>query len=168
MKNLVVALATLFGLGRIGGFPGTLGSAVGVLLIYLCGFSDVVILVLFLFLLPIGVVCSHLYGIMFFKHDAKEVIIDEVLGMLALFLLSVSCTDGLIALLSRHDLGLWLSRGIIIVCYFVLFRFFDIIKPFPICWVDRKIKGGIGVVLDDLLAAFAAFLVVRIVYYFLV
>ena len=39
-----------------------------------------------------------------------------------------------------------------VVAGFALFRVFDILKPFPICWADKKVSGGLGVMLDDILA----------------
>ena len=44
---------------------------------------------------------------------------------------------------------------------FLLFRFFDIVKPFPICWIDQNIHGGIGVMLDDLLAAIFSLVILQ-------
>ncbi len=49
----------------------------------------------------------------------------------------------------------WLAAG------FLLFRFFDILKPWPICWLDRRIHGGLGIMLDDLAAGVAAFVVLQ-------
>jgi len=46
---------------------------------------------------------------------------------------------------------------------FLLFRFFDIVKPWPIGWVDKNIHGGFGVMLDDLLAAFATLIVMQLI-----
>jgi len=54
----------------------------------------------------------------------------------------------------------WLLTG------FVLFRFFDIIKPWPINWVDKSVSGGLGIMLDDLLAAIYALLILKILLYF--
>lgn len=53
-----------------------------------------------------------------------------------------------------------------IVIGFVLFRFFDIIKPWPINWLDRKVEGGLGIMIDDVLAGIYAFLVMQICVYF--
>jgi len=47
------------------------------------------------------------------------------------------------------------------VAVFVLFRLFDILKPFPVGWLDRRLKGGIGIVMDDLAAGILANLVIR-------
>lgn len=55
---------------------------------------------------------------------------------------------------------LWMLVG------FVLFRFFDIIKPWPIGWLDRKVDGGFGIMIDDVLAGVYAFIVLQACVYF--
>ncbi len=55
---------------------------------------------------------------------------------------------------------LWMLVG------FVLFRFFDIIKPWPINWLDRKVDGGLGIMIDDVLAGVYAFFVLQTCVYF--
>ena len=45
-----------------------------------------------------------------------------------------------------------LSTEVWIISSFILFRFFDILKPFPINWIDKNIKNGLGVILDDIIA----------------
>ena len=74
--------------------------------------------------------------------DPAEIVIDEIVGML-------------LALTMLPSGWLWLGIG------FLLFRLFDIMKPWPICLIDRKIHGGIGIMLDDLLAGVYTFLVIQ-------
>ncbi len=69
------------------------------------------------------------------REDPKEVVIDEVVGM---WLVISACQT---------------SNINILIIVFLLFRLFDIWKPWPISWVDRKVKGGLGIMLDDILAA---------------
>lgn len=57
--------------------------------------------------------------------------------------------------------ALWILIG------FVLFRFFDIIKPWPINWLDRKVSGGFGIMIDDVLAGIYAFICLQVIAYFL-
>lgn len=79
----------------------------------------------------------------FGKKDCRIIVIDEVVGMFfTMFLLP-------------PDLSYLLSG-------FLLFRFFDITKPFPARWVDRKMKGGTGVVLDDIVAGIYSNLALRL------
>ena len=52
-----------------------------------------------------------------------------------------------------------------VICGFVLFRFFDIVKPWPIGWLDKKMQGGIGIMIDDIVAGiFAAVIAAYISY----
>ena len=79
----------------------------------------------------------------FTEIDAKEIVIDEFLGQsLPIFLLYHPLQKG-----DPVEGAL-----VYLVMCFILFRFFDILKPFPINLVDKKMKNGFGVVLDDLLA----------------
>ena len=100
-----------------------------------------------LFLVPLAIwssdVCERCLG----RNDPPEVVVDEVVGfLLTLFLLPLS----------------WLT-----LCLgFVLFRLFDIAKPFPIRWFEKKLRGGTGVVLDDLMAGVYANLGLRLVLLF--
>ena len=79
----------------------------------------------------------------FGEHDSSKIVLDEVLGMIATMFL--------------NPLGWgWLLGG------FLLFRLFDIIKPFPASVIDRRMPGGPGVMLDDLFAGIYANIVLRI------
>lgn len=85
---------------------------------------------------------AQLYEVLFDSHDPKEVVIDEVAGTLVAFAA--------------------LSTWPMFIAAFVLFRFFDILKPFPIGWADKNIKGGVGVVADDLIAGILANAIIQI------
>jgi phosphatidylglycerophosphatase A len=67
--------------------------------------------------------------------------------------------------------GLWVALAFLplewlwILAGFVLFRLFDMLKPWPISWADRRIKGGVGIMLDDLLAGIATFICLFIARY---
>ena len=77
-------------------------------------------------------------------HDAPQVVIDEVSGYLtAVFL-------------APNQPATWILG-------FILFRFFDILKPWPVNWVDLQVPGGFGVMADDILAGLYAWLVLRLV-----
>jgi len=80
-------------------------------------------------------------------HDHGGIVWDEFVGYwITMFLAPKS--------------WLWIFAG------FVLFRFFDIIKPWPINWLDRKVKGGLGIMIDDVLAGIYAFIVLQVCVYF--
>lgn len=77
-------------------------------------------------------------------EDPKDVVIDEVAGQwLLLSVLFPTWQSYLVA--------------------FILFRLFDIVKPWPVCWADKNVKGGLGIMLDDILAAFYPILVYTLI-----
>ncbi|MBI4411671.1 MAG: phosphatidylglycerophosphatase A [Deltaproteobacteria bacterium] len=135
MKNLPIKiLATGFGLGYSPLMPGTCGSLLGVLLFtllrnqpkgYLVGLAVLVTLV--------AIVIAHQAEKVFGKKDAQTIVIDEVAGQLITYLFIPFTLTNL-------------------VVGFVLFRFFDIIKLFPARWVQDNMRGGLGVVGDDVVA----------------
>ena len=130
--------ATCLGLGYFPVAPGTLTSAIVVLLykFFLFRLSWPLYLLIFAFLFLIGVYASHIYSKSLKKEDPRSAVIDEAAGqLLALFLVNPS----------------W----ILCTVSFVLFRFFDIIKPFPIKQVEDLPKG-FGIMLDDVVAALYA------------
>lgn len=82
-------------------------------------------------------------------HDYSGIVLDEIAGFyLAMLIAPVGWA--------------WMLAG------FLLFRFFDIVKPWPIAVLDRRVGGGFGIVLDDLVAALFAGLVMRLAYLFVV
>ena len=145
MNNFPIQLITMFGIGRITKMPGTIASFVTCLFYLLCIILNVHIkflLIAFLVILVSSIIFINKYSSNFTEIDAKEIVIDEFLGQsLPIFLLYYPIQKG-------DPESAWVY---LIMC-FILFRFFDILKPFPINLVDKKIKNGFGVVLDDLLA----------------
>jgi len=132
-----VLLATWFGAGYLPKAPGTWGSLAALpfawlIMTYsgpwmLLGATCGVFLV--------GIWAANGYMKRSGNHDPGPVVIDEVAGQwMTLILVPVD--------LSYYVLG------------FVLFRLADIFKPWPASWADKKVDGGIGVMLDDILAAF--------------
>ena len=114
--------------------PGTAGSAVGVLLymamegLHLGGYYPHAIIFFFI----VGVWAAHRAEILW-EHDCQRIVIDEIIGQMIAF--------GLAA-------GRFRLSALYTVVGFVLFRLFDIVKPFPLRRLE-KLKGGFGVVMDD-------------------
>lgn len=134
-----VLLATVFGIGRIKPAPGTWGSiaALPFPLLAPAGFDPLYLLIAAGLAFFAGCWAANRYQALSGQHDASEVVIDEVCGQwIALSLVSLT--------------------PLAILVGFVLFRVFDIVKPWPIRWVDRHVDGGFGVMLDDVLAGAAA------------
>lgn len=139
LKGLATAVATL-GVGLIPKAPGTFGSLLAVLVWWVVqpqslGVQATLILVAFL----LGWLATHFYEKWNHHHDPKEVVVDELIGMwMTLFAVPK---------------GMFLF-----VIGFLLFRLFDIWKPGPIGWIDRKVPGALGTILDDIAAGFLALL----------
>jgi phosphatidylglycerophosphatase A len=140
-----VWLATLGPVGNFPVAPGTVGSFVGGLPLawFLSLFPLVVSVPLLLLLTCWAVRASGSAEKALGREDPGSVIIDEVVGM-GVTLIGISFTP------ASAFLG------------FAAFRFFDILKPRPIRDVERRTRGGLGVVLDDVAAGVAAHIVVWI------
>ncbi len=145
-EKFLVQLATFFGVGKTSKAPGTWGTLacvpLALVLNYLGPFWAMGVTVL---MLPVAILSAEIYEKQNGDHDAKEVVIDEVLG----FLITMT----------------WLP--ISWQCYvlgFFLFRFLDILKPFPIGYIDKKVRGGLGVVADDVVAGIIANIVLQVIY----
>ncbi|MFC1891115.1 phosphatidylglycerophosphatase A [Thermodesulfobacteriota bacterium] len=139
-------LSSWFGIGLAPKAPGTFGTLgavpLAVVFSYL-GFlyQGIAIIVI----IPLALWSSEVSRKLLGMDDPQVIVIDEVAGLLlAVFLFPLS----------------WLS----IILGFVLFRFFDILKPFPVRLIDQKVKGGLGIVLDDLMAGVYANICLRIIF----
>jgi phosphatidylglycerophosphatase A len=136
-------VATLAGLGRVGPGPGTLGSLATLPLAWLASRGGVpAVLALAAAAFAIGWWASEAYVRNSRAQDPGEIIIDEVAG------------QALTLAFAPLPLGLgWIVAG------FALFRLFDIWKPWPVSLAERRLKGGLGVMADDIVAALYAGLV---------
>jgi phosphatidylglycerophosphatase A len=137
--NVARILATWFGTGLLPKAPGTWGSLSALPIGYAIttwGGAELLGTLTVLFFI-IGVWASNVTSNETGIADPSEIVIDEVVGQW-ITLLSIP------------------PNIILYFLAFVLFRLFDIWKPWPISWADEKIKGGFGVMLDDVLAAILA------------
>ena len=104
-----------------------------------------------------GVITSTIYVCNTHQDDPKEVIIDEVVGQL----LTITLTIFTSPLLWHNGIGKGVNPNLFnfIVGFlipFILFRFFDIVKPWPIDYIDKNMKTGMGIMLDDIVASILA------------
>jgi len=145
-KETVIFVSTGFYLGKIPFAPGTFGSIPGLYLAYLASFSSLFYGTMMILLFTAGAVfISHAAEKLFQSKDPKQIVIDEVAGMgVALLGLPFNLKTA--------------------VAGFILFRFFDILKPFPIKIVERKLPGGLGIVMDDVLAGVFANIILRFIF----
>ena len=149
IKTLNTLFVTMFGLGKIKKIPGTVGSLATIIILYIffhiLNISSNLILLSFIvvFLYSFLAVADHIKDKE--NKDPKEVIIDEFIGQsIPIYLYEIS-----------H--GIKKSSDDAIIFYFVcfiLFRFFDIVKPFPVNFFDRNFKNSFGVIMDDVCAGF--------------
>ena len=140
-------------IGKIKYAPGTFGSALGVLLGYLLIQLPIPIQSLTLIIsLTVGSLLVKVYLIATKqqKIDPKEVVFDEIFAVMLICFLAQFITKEI-------DFAKYLS-------IFGLFRIFDILKPYPICVVDKKMKNTTGIMLDDIIAALASILVYIVIY----
>ncbi len=159
------AIATGFWVGKIPFAPGTFGSLLAVAM--WVGFNHLFIkfestplfigafwIGLFLILTIIGIFSAEAYAKQINKEDPGEIVIDEICGQLLAFL------NASIVMNVTNDY-------LLIFLTFIFFRLFDITKPFVIGLADKNIKGGFGIMLDDLISGVAAAVLVYAVYVFI-
>ena len=148
---LIDILATGFYMGKIPFMPGTFGSLVAIPAGYLCTYLPVygkwsVFALIFL----IGTYAAERYSTITGIEDPGSVVIDEVAGLLLFYII-------------------FTLKPVYIIAGFRLFRFFDILKPFPVSFFDN-IKNGLGIMLDDIAAGLYAvlvwFVVIKILEYY--
>ena len=140
-------ILTMFNIGKLGKFPGTIASGVTSLLYIFFYYYNINYLILFIFFLIIFFVSIYLINLLkneFEEIDSREIVIDEYLGQSIPILFFY-------VILSEASVSL--NFFVIIVSIsFIGFRFFDILKPYPINYIDKNLKNGFGVVFDDIIA----------------
>ena len=149
INHFILFFATGFGVGYSPIAPGTLGTLITIPIYYfLSAISSPIYeltLITFFFLSSwISGQAQNYLG----RQDDPRIVVDEMMG----FLITM----------------LWLPKTIFsVITGFFLFRFFDILKPFPIRRMEKRWRGGYGVVLDDVVAGIYANIVLHIVYIFI-
>ena len=149
IKNINFLFVTFFGLGTIRYAPGTITSFITTIFLYssfhILNLSNSIILVILItiFIWSFLAVAKYIKDVT--NKDPKEVVIDEVIGQsIPIYLYEIS-----------HGTAKDSKEAILFYIYiFILFRFFDIKKPFPINFFDKKFKNSFGVIMDDVIAGF--------------
>ena len=150
-NNIKKKILTLFGIGNIKFAPGSFSSLFTCLfysLLIIFKINMILPLLLFLILIPYSIFLINSNSDLFYDIDAKEIVIDEFIGQSIPIIFCYFFIDKISNFNFNTD-KLLLIKFMIIA--FLSFRFFDIIKLYPINLID-KIKNGYGVVLDDILA----------------
>lgn len=133
-------LALGFGSGLAAKAPGTFGTLAAIplyLLIALLPLWGQILVIVLSF--GLGIYLCQVTADAFGVHDHPAIVWDEFVGLWITMLA--------LPVLKQPVTWYWVLTG------FVLFRFFDIVKPWPIRWVDTHVHGGFGIMLDDALAA---------------
>jgi len=149
IKNLNTLFVTMFGLGKIPKIPGTFGSLATIIILYIffhvldLSSNSILICLIIISIFSFSAVAIYIKDNE--NKDPKEVIIDEFIGQsIPIYLYEIS-----------HGTEKTSDEAIIfyVIC-FVLFRFFDILKPFPVSYFDKNFKNSFGVIMDDVCAGF--------------
>ena len=149
LLNPIHFLSLGFGSGLSPKMPGTLGTMVGVVLYLLTPEIDWrLYLGIIVLAFMVGIFLCDYTARTLKVHDHSGIVWDEIVGYwLTMFMVPKS--------------WIWILSG------FVLFRFFDVLKPWPISIADKYVKGGFGIMLDDLIAAIFSLLIIQITLYLL-
>ena len=149
IRTINTLFVTMLGLGKIPKVPGTFGSLATIIVLYfffhILNISSDFILIglIIIFIYSFSAVAAHIKDKE--NKDPKEVVIDEFIGQsIPIYLYEIS-----------HGVEKSPNEAIIFygIC-FVLFRFFDIVKPFPVNYFDKNFKNSFGVIMDDVCAGF--------------
>ena len=157
ISNPIHFLAFGFGSGLSPVAPGTVGTLMAVPLLFLLAQLNLVGFVLVTVIVSLAgiYICGKTARDMG-VHDHGGIVWDEFAGYFITML-------PLQTLGSVYEPGYWF----IALIGFIAFRFFDALKPWPISWFDKNIEGGLGIMLDDIIAALPSLAVVQLfVYYF--
>ena len=136
-----------FGSGLAPFAPGTFGTLAAIPLVWaMSGLTPELYLLITLLAFIVGVYLCGSTARALGVHDHGGIVWDEIVGLM-------------ITMMWVPMTWPWMLAG------FLLFRFFDIIKPWPIKWADRRLQGGFGIMFDDLLAGIFALLVLHLASY---
>ena len=149
IKTLNSLFVTMFGIGKVPKIPGTFGSLATIIILYilfhLLDISSKLILISLIAIFIFSFLAVSVYIKYNENKDPKEVIIDEFIGQsIPIYLYEIS-----------HGTEKTANEAMIfyLIC-FILFRFFDIVKPFPANYFDKNFKNSFGVIMDDVCAGF--------------
>ncbi len=147
INKINLFFVTFFGIGYVKFAPGSFASLITSILLFISfhilniSSNIVLIFLFFIFFYSLYAVSSYIKKIS--NKDPKEVVIDEVIGQsIPIYLYEIS-----------HDTSKQFDDALLFyVIMFILFRLFDIVKPFPVSYFDKKFKNTFGVIFDDICA----------------
>ena len=159
MKKINVLISTFFGCGYYTKIPGTITSLVTTIFIYTAceyfEYNNVKFLLIFFII----IFFYSFYAVKdseseFKNKDPRQIVIDEVLGQTMPLIL-------LVYLNQNNQLSLQIE--IYYALSFLFFRFFDIIKPFPVSYFDKNFKNYFGIIMDDIMAGLYSMLLIYLI-----
>ena len=147
MNNINFLFVTLFGIGKLKKIPGSYASLVTTIflffLFHILNFSPNIILIALIIIFFIALYAVNIFIQDLDNKDPKEVVIDEFIGQsIPICLYEIAHED-------IKETSQVLTFYFIM---FILFRIFDIVKPFPVSYYDKNFKNSFGVIMDDICA----------------
>ena len=147
MNKIIFLFVTLFGIGKLKRIPGTYASlATTILLFFLfhkLNTSANIVLICVIIIFFISLYAVNIFIKDLDNKDPKEVVIDEFIGQsipICLYEIAHENTKEMSQILTAYFI------------MFILFRIFDIVKPYPVSYYDKNLKNSFGVVMDDVCA----------------
>ena len=141
MNKISQIFSTLFFIGYVKWAPGTIGSIFS--LITIIFLHNIInkneFIIIFICILLMATIFIKIYSKSVNSHDAKEIVIDEFLGIYLIIIFA-------------YDFIIFNNGFVKILLILLFFRIFDILKPFPANWIDKNWKNSYGIILDDIVA----------------
>ena len=154
-KNFSAFLALGFGSGLMKKAPGTFGTLMAIPFLFFFQLLSQPLIYLFIItMFFIGIYVADKTSQALAMKDPSCIVIDEVVGFLLLIILVGQLSE----------VGVSITK-IDFLMAFILFRIFDIWKPFPIDLLEKKFKGGFGIMIDDIGAAIYAYIIFILIHY---
>lgn len=148
LKNPLHFISLGFGSGLMPKAPGTFGTLAAIPLYVLMSNLELwVYIAITVVISLLGIAACSYTSKALGVHDHSGIVIDEIAGFL-------------ITMIAVPFDWLWIIIG------FALFRFFDILKPWPISWLDKKVEGGFGIMIDDVLAGIFSLVCLHVIIYY--
>lgn len=148
LTNPLHFAAVGFGSGLPNKAPGTFGTIAAIPLYYLLSFLSIESYIVMLIVTSLlGFWFCHVTSRDMGVHDHKAIVWDEFVGYW-------------ITMIAVPFSWQWALVG------FLLFRFFDILKPWPISWLDKKMEGGFGIMIDDIVAGIFSAVILQVLIHF--
>jgi len=158
IKKLNLIFVTFFYIGKIKFAPGTFAS------LFTCIFFLLLMKIFNIMIIAYFTLIIFLYSFLainnisesFKSDDPHEIVVDEVVGQM-LPLLFIPIYENLYLI----------SNEYYCIISFLLFRFFDIWKPFPVNFIDKNVKGALGIMLDDVMAGIYVIITLTLIFFFI-